>query len=83
MKRHREPITATNSRKCNIKKCDVLQIEDDGNDVLIVDHVPTKETVIEIIEDGDVNVPIVDAIPINSFLPLFLLRGNIFKASTS
>ena len=83
VKRHRQPITASNSRKCNIKKCDVLLIEDDGNDVLVVDHVPTEETVIEIIEDGDVNMPIVDVIPINSFLPLFVLRGTIFRASTS
>ncbi|KAH0689906.1 hypothetical protein KY289_017264 [Solanum tuberosum] len=57
VKRHREPITATYSRKRSKKKDSVSLIEDDGVDAPIVDLVPTE------IERIDVNVPIVDVVP--------------------
>ncbi|KAH0762004.1 hypothetical protein KY290_018077 [Solanum tuberosum] len=60
VKRHREPITATYSRKRSKKKDAASLIEDDGLDVPIVDLVPTA---IDVIEDNDVHVQIVDVVP--------------------
>ncbi|KAG5617732.1 hypothetical protein H5410_017556 [Solanum commersonii] len=65
VKRHREPITATYSRKRSKKKDSVSLIEeDDGVDAPIVDLVPTEETERDMIEEEDNgNVTIVDVVP--------------------
>lgn len=56
VKWHKESITATYSHKHNKNKGDVSLIEDDGVDVPIKDLGPTEESVVDMVEDGDVNV---------------------------
>ena len=76
VKRHREPISYTYSRKHNKKKGDVSPSEDDVVDQQILDPVSSLESVIDMIEDGIVNITIVDLIPINSFQPHFWPMWN-------